>query len=191
MYLFETFNQITQSFFRYNTAQKKNITIFFKSPFPGNSICLSLNRTINSIWNQPCFPSVLFLKIFLFSFIQNNDFIRKTDCTPLSHIDKFRCQAIFPFFTGPVDPMNGTDYSLSKKFGQPAEKRWSLRMDMYHIIISECCSKRCEKRCCQRRKALFLYGKNVTDIDSFILMYCFFIELCTTDMMTLLLKQVT
>ena len=70
--------------------------------------------------------------------------------------------------TGPVDPMNGTDYSLSKKFGQPAEKRWSLRMDMYHIIISECCSKRCEKRCCQRRKALFLYGKNVTAIDSFI-----------------------
>ena len=61
-------------------------------------------------------------------------------------------------------------------------------MDMYHIIISKCCPKRREKRCCQRRKAFFLYGKNVTDIDSFILMYCFFIELCPTDMMSASVK---
>ena len=184
MYFLEAFDEIANPLLRHNTSQEKNIAVFLKAPFPGNKIGLAPYRTVDAVWNQPCLPAILFLKIFLFSTVQNNDFVCKTNRAFLSHMYKLGSQTVVPFFTGPVNPVDGTDYSFSEKFGQPAEKRRAFRMDMYHIIISKCSPKCRKKRCCKCRKAFFLYGKNITDINSLIFMQFFFVKLCTTDMMS-------
>jgi len=43
-------------------------------------------------------------------------------------------------------PMNGNDNTLPKQFRKPAEKSWSLSMNMYHIVFSKRTVKSRKKR---------------------------------------------
>jgi len=148
-----------------------------------DQLCFPNLRSIHTIGDKVSFSIIGFLEIVLHAFAQNNDLVRIFHSIFFALVDKLRAKSWLPFLALPVDAMNGNDNTLPKQFRKPAEKSWSLSMNMYHIVFSKRTVKSRKKRWTYRCKSAPFNGRNRLLTDSLVLRFTSIVIFCTTHMM--------
>ena len=125
--------------------------------------------TVYAIGNKQRVPPVCFFEIILHASAQNDDSVRKLDHALLAKVNVFGSKPFGPFFPLPVKAMHRHHHALSKHLRQPAHRRRSFRMDMYHIVFSKGAGKRRKKAGAYRRDSFCLECGDIFFPDAFIL----------------------